>query len=222
MTNPVMSTLRLKSTILLSFLAAQALSLPCLDPRYHPGHDIRAPAAQSATFTTTTILAQLITLRTSASEGDRFAKQLDDENPTIGMPSPDLEGFDRKSKARRGEDNDSHHTLALNEGGGTANQSLESDSGQNTDPNAASLSGSTRSPISTSSSPVSTNTNENQKEARTITKRKDTSNCAPQDYECKGMPQGAVTANGCVQVVDEINTHLVCGSHDKSDKGPSD
>lgn len=196
-----MSTFRLHTTLIFSFLAAQALSLPQLDPRYPSGYDIRAPAAQSTAFTTTAILTLPTTLPNSVNVEGSFEKRLEDGVSTTKMPAPELKGLSRNFKARRGVDNDSHHTLAPTEEVETANHSLEYDYGQDTDPNTTTPSRSTKSSMSTSSSRVSNDVTENQKEAKVITKRRNAEPCdGPQDYECLGFGQGAVTANGMVQV----------------------
>ena len=186
-----MFTLKFYATILFSFFAAQALSLPQVDPRYHPGHDVRTSAAQSTSSTTATIVTPPSTLSSSAGLEGGFAKRLDHDSSTVGM-SPDSVGPSLKSKARRREDNDSHQTLARTKDAETASHKLESGYGQDTNPNKTTLSTSTKSQISTPSSLVSTNAIENQKEAKFIKKAsmvRSKLQCARQSGTCPQPPR---------------------------------
>ena len=199
-----MSTLRLHTTLLLSFLAAQALSLPHHDPRHLSGHDVRASELQCTTFTTTTILTMLSGALTTVNVEDSAAKS-DHENPTVGMSAPELKGFRHKCRARRRKGSDSHNTLTPTEEVKSASLSPESGHGQDDNPHTAHLSRSTKSLISTSNSPLSTDATGNQEEAELI-KRAGTSKllsrCAPQDYECLGLPYGIAVGSGEVQEVE--------------------
>ena len=198
-----MSILRLNTTLLLSFLAAQALSLPHHDPRYLSGHDVRASELQSTTPTTTTILTMLSGVMTIVNV-EYGAAKTDHQNPTVGMSAPELKGFRHKCRARRRKGSDSHNTLTPTEEVETASHSPESGRGQDDNPDTAHLSRSTKSPISTSNSPVSTDATGNQEEAELIKRAgraKLLSRCAPQDYECLGLPYGVAVGSGEVQEV---------------------
>ena len=123
---PTMSTLRLHTTLLFSFFAAQALSLPYLDPRCLSSHDVQASEPQSTTSITTTILTLLSSVRTTVEVEDGVGQELDHEDPTVEMSAPKSQGLSQRFRARRGNSSDSDNTLIS-----TSNSPVATDATEN-------------------------------------------------------------------------------------------